>query len=365
MGSSIGGLVGGIAGSFLPIPGVGTALGSAAGSLIGNAIGGGSAQTANQNQAQALSGAGQQAYQASLFRPVGITTNFGGSNFQIDPTTGQLTSAGYTLSPQLQSIQQNLLGTAAGYNPAQYQQASQNLFNLGQGYLATSPQQAATDYYNQQSQLLAPGRERALADVQNQQFQTGRSGLGVGGTRSGYTAGGPGLSQTNPQMAALYNAQAQQDAQLAAQADLYGQQRTQFGLGLMNAAPGLFSAGYSPLTTLLNTANTVEGMGQNAMSLGSALGAQQSTSGAQAGRLGLASAEMAAPYSLRSQSYNPMASILQGQSTLGMTGTAPSNQLSDWFSGVLGNPGTAFRYGTNIGSEQTNMLAAQEKGLWD
>lgn len=365
MGSSIGGLVGGIAGSFLPIPGVGTALGSAAGSLLGGALAGGSAATAQGNAAQALSGAGQQAYQSSLFRPVGITTNFGGSNFEVDPTTGQLKSAGYTLSPQLQSIQQSLLGTASGYDPTQYQNASQGLFNLGQGYLATSPQQAATDYYNQQRQLLAPGREQQLAQVQNAQFQTGRSGLGVGGTTAGYTAGGPGLMQSNPQLAAMYNANAQQDASLAAQADQYGQQRTQFGLGLMNAAPGLFNAGYSPLNTMLSTANTIEGMGQNAMSLGSALGAQSSTAGAQAGRLGLAGAQAATPYSVSNQSYNPLASALMGQSTLGMTGTQPtSNALGDWFSGVLGNPGTAFQYGTNIGSDQTNMLAAQEKGLW-
>lgn len=345
MGSSIGGLVGGIAGSFLPIPGVGTALGSAAGSLIGGALGGGSAQTANQNQAQALSSAGQKAAQASMFRPVGVTTNFGGSNFQIDPTTGQLTSAGYTLSPQLQQIQNNLLGTAAGYNPSQYQTASQNLFNLGQGYLATSPQQAATDYYNQQRQLLAPGRERDLANVTNQQFQFGRSGLGVGGTKAGYTAGGPGLMQANPQLAALYNAQAAEDAKLAANADAYGQQRTQFGLGLMNSAPGLFSAGYAPLATLLNTANTVEGMGQNALSLGSSLGAQQSTAGAQAGKLGLTGAQLATPYSYAAQSYNPMASVLQGQTTLGADTT---KQVSNWFNDLI-NPVTykGPSYGTN------------------
>lgn len=365
MGSSIGGLVGGIAGSFLPIPGVGTALGSAAGSLLGNALGGGSAATAQGNAAQSISGAGQQASNAAMFRPVGVTTNFGGSNFQIDPATGQLTSAGYNLSPQLQSIQNNLLGTAAGYDPTQYRNASQSLFNLGQGYLATSPQQAASDYYNQQRQLLAPGREQQLAQVQNAQFQTGRSGLGVGGTKAGYTAGGAGLAQSNPQLAALYNAQAQQDATLAAQADQYGQQRTQFGLGLMNAAPGLFSAGYSPLSNLLNLSNSVEGMGQNALSLGSSLGAQQYTAGAQAGKLGLIGAGMAAPYGIANQSYNPLASALQGQSTLGLTGTQPqSSALSDWFGNLIGNPGTAFRYGTDVGSQQTNMLAAQEQGLW-
>lgn len=358
MGSSVGGLLGGIAGSFLPIPGVGTALGSAAGSLLGGALGGGSAQTANQNQAQALSGAGQRAYQSSMFRPVGVTTNFGGSTFQVDPTTGQLTSAGYSLSPQLQNIQQGLLGSAAAYDPSQYQNASQGLFKLGQSYLATSPAQAAQDWYQQQQNVLAPGREQQLAQTTNKMFQTGRSGLATGGTKAG------GLLASSPEMAALYNAQANQDRQLAAQADQYGMDRTKYGLGLMTAAPSLFNAGYSPLTTQLGLANTIEGLGQNAFTLGTGLGTSGATAGANAGRLGLAGAEMASPYSLRAQSYNPLATTLQGQSTLGMTGTSTNSPLSDWFTGVLGNPGTAFKYGTNIGSDQTNMLAAQEQGFW-
>lgn len=328
MGSSIGGLVGGVAGSFFGAPTVGAALGSGLGGLIG----GGGEATAQGNAAQAMSGATNRAVQNSLFRPVGVTTNFGSSNFQIDPATGRLVSAGYGLSPQLQSIQNGLLGTASSFNPAQYQQASQGLFNLGSQYLATSPQQAATDYYNQQRQLLMPGREQLAAQVQNQQFQTGRSGLGVGGTTTGYTAGGPGLMQANPQLAAMYNAQAQQDATLAAQADQYGMARTKYGVDLMNAAPGLFNAGYSPIASSLNLANTIEGMGQNAMSLGSTLGAQQSTAGAQAGQLGITGARYTTPYSVANQSYNPLSSLFQGQSPLG---TANTNQLSDWFTGII------------------------------
>jgi len=364
MGSSIGGLVGAVGGSFFGAPTVGAALGSS----IGGMIGGGGEAKAQQNAAQAMSGATNRAVQGATFRPVGVTTSFGGSNFQVDPATGQLTSAGYNLSPQLQGIQQGILNTAAGYNPAQYQNASQSLFNLGKGYLATSPQQAATDYYNQQRQLLAPGREQNLAQVQNQQFQTGRSGLGVGGTSAGYTAGGPGLMQSNPQLAALYNAQAQQDAGLAASADQYGQQRTQFGLGLMNAAPGLFSAGYSPLSNLLGLSNSVEGMGQNALSLGSTLGAQQSTAGAQAGRLGLAGTEATTPYSVRNQSYNPLSSLFQGQSALGTTGVSTgTNQLGNWIGdivgggagmGMLNNSPTSDQFMKNIGATGSGSLSS-------
>jgi hypothetical protein len=366
MGSSIGGLVGAVGGSFFGAPTVGAALGSSIGGMIGGGSQSGAAATAQGNAAQNMAGATNRAVQGATFRPVGVTTSFGGSNFEVDPATGQLTSAGYNLSPQLQGIQQGLLNTAAGYNPAQYQNASQGLFNLGQSYLATSPQQAATDYYNQQRQLLAPGREQSLAQVQNQQFQTGRSGLGVGGTSAGYTAGGPGLMQSNPQLAALYNAQAQQDAGLAAQADQYGQQRTQFGLGLMNAAPGLFSAGYSPLSNILGLSNTLEGMGQNSLSLGSALGAQQSTAGAQAGRLGIIGADAGNPYMIKNQSYSPLGTILSAGNTPGAASTnmdalgQAGGKLGTWFGDLIGNPATAFKYGTNLGSEQTRMLAAQE-----
>ena len=55
-------------------------------------------------QAQARIGqATQQAVTGSQFRPVGTTTRFGTSQFQVDPTTGQLTSAGYTAAPEITS----------------------------------------------------------------------------------------------------------------------------------------------------------------------------------------------------------------------------------------------------------------------
>ena len=47
-------------------------------------------------------------------------------------------------------------------------------------------------------------------------------------------------------------------------------------------------------------------------------------------------------------------------------GSALNTALNtDWsrVGNYLGNPSTAFRYGTNIGSQQTNMLAAQEAGF--
>jgi hypothetical protein len=62
-----------------------------------------------------MSQATQQAVAGSQFRPVGTTTRFGTSNFQIDPTTGQVISAGYTAAPEITSAQNRLMGLGASY----------------------------------------------------------------------------------------------------------------------------------------------------------------------------------------------------------------------------------------------------------
>jgi len=113
----------------------------------------------------------------------------------------------------------------------------------------------------------------------NQQQQQGRLGLATGGTTAGYTAGAPGLQATNPQMAAYYNAQAQQDAQLAAQAQQAGQQQVQFGQGLMTGGLNLAGQGFglqtqalAPYTQYAQQAINLENQGANALNLGAGLG---------------------------------------------------------------------------------------------
>lgn len=348
MGSSIGGLVGSVAGSI--VPGVGTALGGAIGSGLGSMIGGssqsGAAASAQGNAAQSISGAGQAGQQMAQFRPVGVTTNFGSSNFEYDPKTGQMTSAGYSLSPQLQGVQNQITGglgnaynqgaaTAAQYAPLT--SGASSLFNLGQQYLATSPEQAASTWYGQQQGLLAGGREQQLSGLRNQLFQTGRTGLATGGTSTGMAA-------TNPELAAYYNSIAQGNQQLAAQADQYGMQRTQFGAGLFGTGSGLlnqYNAGqvssYSPFQTQLGLASTVEGLGQNAMDISSALGARQATAGGTAGQIGLTGARAASPYSVEQQSYSPFGQILGGGSA-GLTGQLgqAGGSLGNWFGDLIG-----------------------------
>jgi hypothetical protein len=249
---------------------------------------------ANTSLAQQQLALGQQAANNAQFRPVGVTSRFGTSGFQYGPD-GNLIGAGYQVAPDIAAMREGALGYA-GQNLANVggaqglqQQAmggANSLFNLGQQYVAQSPQAAAQQYMGQQQQLLAPGREQQLAQIQNQQFQLGRGGLAVGGTNQGYTQGGQGLAATNPQMAAYYNAMAQQDAQLAGQAQQQGMAQTTFGQGLMSGGLGLASSGYGLQSAALNPYNTAlassaatEALGQNPFDLSTALGAQQATAG--------------------------------------------------------------------------------------
>lgn len=271
------------------------------GTLGASAVGAlGTGYVANQAGNAATTSADAAARMAQ-FRPVGVTTRFGKSGFQYDPATGQLIGAGYQVAPDVAAAREGLMGLAGtGIGQAQgaqaqqagITQAGQGLFNLGAGYIAQTPQEQAQQYITQQQQLLAPGREQQLANLTNTQQQQGRLGLATGGTMAGYTAGAPGLQATNPQMAAYYNAMAQQDAQLAAQAQQAGQQQATFGQGLMTGGLNLQGAGYglqnqalAPYTNYMAGATNLENQGLNALTQGSALGASSTAAASQAANL--------------------------------------------------------------------------------
>lgn len=384
---TIGGLAGGTLGAIYGGP-AGAMAGYSLGSGVGNALGGGSSisgQISGANSAQntANAAAGQQrlAAQMGSFRPVGMTTAFGTSNFKtaVDPNTGlsYITSAGYTADPRLAGLQNQLMGGyGAAYNQAQdisnayspMQGGASQLFNLGQQYLSTSPEAAAASWMQNQRALIAPKQEQDLAALRNQAFRTGRTGLATGGTATGMAA-------TNPEMAAYYNARAQTENQLAAQADQYGMQRIQFGAGLFGTGGGLLdsisrgrTAAYSPLQAQLGLSNAVEGMSQQPYSLGMQLGTAQ-VPGQQLGVAGLNAAALM-QYGGGQQAANINSSFLSnliGSAAGGMSNSsAGSNMfgnLSNTIGSAFGNPLTAIQYGTNIGSEQTRMLAAQNAGF--
>ena len=298
-------------------------------SLLGGYLAGESAQSAAETSAAGQRQSAQMAADAARFRPVGVTTRFGSSNFQTDEQ-GNLIGAGYNVSPELQAYQDQLrtlsqqqiqqgLGAPQQYAPLTG--AATGLFNLGQQYLAQSPEQVAQKYIEQQQNLLAPSRERQYAQLQNQLFQTGRGGLSVGAT-SARPSGAQGLGASNPELEAYYNAMAQQDAQLAAQAQAAGQQQVAFGTGLFGSGSqllGQYQAGQvgalSPFQTTLGLGGTIEQMGQSPLQISAELAGRTANAGANVGQSLLSGGMSAARTSQAGNAYNPLANVLQGVGT--------------------------------------------------
>jgi hypothetical protein len=267
-------------------------------SLIGGSMQADATRDAARQSAQADLEAARLAAEAAKFRPVGITTRYGTSNFQFDPS-GYVSGAGYTVAPELRAYQDRLMGlTERGLGQAEAGEAmlrptvgaAESLFNLGTRYLDQTPEQTAQKYMESQYNLLAPSRERQYAQLQNRLFQTGRGGLSVGATglRPG---GGLGLGASQPELESYYNAIAQQDAELAARAEEAGRQRTAFGAGLFGTGSdiyNLYSTGQvnalSPFSTYLGAGSTIEELGQQPLTLGSALGGRSAEAGAGVGR---------------------------------------------------------------------------------
>lgn len=294
------------------------------GGLLGGVMQGSAAKRAAQIQADAQREAAAIAAEEARFRPVGITTRFGQSAFQYGPE-GRVTGAGYALAPEFAGMQERLLGlagqglTQAEMAPAQFAPltgAGARLFGLGEQYLAETPEQVAAKYMASQQALLAPSRERQLSQLQNQLFQQGRSGLAVGATGA-RPGGGAGLGATTPELEAYYNALAQQDAALAAQAQQAGQQQLAFGTGLFGTGAQMFdlygrgqAGALAPYSAYLTGATGLEELGQQPLNLGSALGGRiANPTGASAlyqGGIAAARSQAAA------DAYNPFATALQG-----------------------------------------------------
>ena len=270
--------------------------------LGGSLLSSRSASKAASAQADAQLKAAQLAAEESRFRPVAITTGFGKSRFETDDE-GRLKEAGYTLTPEMQALRDRILaqtGQGMGFTD-QGLQAAQGLFGLGQQYMAQTPEQAAQQWLSSQQAALAPSREQAMSGLMNRLAQTGTQGLGVS------QAGG---GQSNPLAQAFANAQAQQDLQLAAQAQEQGRAQTQFGTGLFKDAFGIASGGYAPLNTQLQQAQGIEGLGQQTLDLGAQLGGRAANAG---GASALLQGGMAAANTLGSVAgYNPVGSTLMG-----------------------------------------------------
>ena len=301
------------------------------------------------------------AKQAAAFRPVGMTTRFGTSEFKLDPTTGQLTSAGYTATPGVLEAQNRLvalgnqgLAQAEGAQAqcAPLQAGATSLFNLGSKYLAQSPEAVAENYLKSQMALLQPSRELELANLQNKLQQQGRGGLAV--------AQGGTLGDTTPELQALYNARVTQEAQLAANAQQYGQQQVGFGAGLLSQGAqtmgqyyGGQQAAYAPYTTALGQFQNLEQLAQQPLGLSAGLAQQSATAGANVGRLGLLGAGASVDLATgKAATTNPYATALGGLTSNPLLTDALARSL-----------GYSLPSGSLTTGLTTSQIAAGELGL--
>ena len=278
------------------------------GEIVGSLISGNAAKKAAQTQANAQTEAARIGADAQRFKPVGITTAFGSSNFGFGPD-GDLNSAGYNLSPEMAAQRDMFLSQAQNQGMGlanQAGQAGQGLFNLGQGYLAQTPEQAGQQYIAAQQALLAPGQEQQLAGIRNNQFQRGTSGLAVGATDAG------GMGASNPELQAYYNSLQNTNLNLAAQAQAEGGAQTTFGSGLLSGGLDLVSEGYNPYKTQFGLGQSLEEAGQGAFNMSSALGGRQAQAGANVGQTLQAGGNAAANSMYAANSYSPLGAAISG-----------------------------------------------------
>ena len=315
--------------------------------FAGSLVQGQATKSAANTAANATMEAARLAAESSRFRPVGVTGSFAGQPRYTYDAQGNVTNVDLGISPELQAYRQQLSGLTSQQlqqglmAPQQYaplQSAAGGLFDLSSRYLGQSPEEVAQKYIATQQDLLAPTRERQLADLRNRNFQTGREGLSVGGTglRPG---GGLGLSAANPEMEAYYNALAQQDLQLAANAEQEARNRIIFGQNLATGGAGLLGGYYSgqtnalaPFQTSLGLQGSIESLGMTPLQVGAELGGRTATAGATAGRYLLGGGLTAAETMQKANAFSPLATGLRS-----ISGSAAGNATNKYLQGQIKN----------------------------
>ena len=243
------------------------------------------AQAAEAQRQAALQGA-----QVSAFRPVGMTTRFGRSMFDITDVGGvpRVTGAEYQISPELVALQDALMGLTGGaLGTAQQAQmaaqplgaAAQGLFNLGAGFMAESPTEARQRIFNELQAARDPARIQEEQRLASTVFGRGRAGLNIGG-------------MGQPELYSLAQAREAQRAADIVAANQQAQQQLQFGTGLFGTGAQLLGSQFGiptqalgPLQSLLGTVGSIEELGQQPFRLGLAVGSAAQPGADIGGRL--------------------------------------------------------------------------------
>ena len=321
--------------------------------VIGSSIIGGlSSRSAAKQQAAASREAAQAQLEAARiaaeearFRPVGISTRFGQSQFQYGPE-GRLSGASYTTSPEIQALQ-NRLSALYGDSLGLAEQAvapAQTLFGLGQQYLAQSPEQARNQYLQEQYAMLDPIRQREEQRLGASVFGRGRAGLNIGDVGQ-------------PELAALATARRTQDLQLAAQAEQEARNRISYGTGLFGEAARLGTTALAPFQSQFGLSQLLEQAGQQPLDIGAQLGGRSATAGAQAGEALLRGGMAAASTQLGGRQYQIAANQLAGQNLMNSffnqlgfgqkQAPAPISQATPYYPMGTGS-GSGFAYNPDI-----------------
>ena len=310
----------------------------------GGLLAGNAATDAAKTSAQAQIEAARIAADAAKFKPVGVTTRFGQSQFTKD-AQGNVVSAGYSMPADIRAMQDSLLGAAPGMlNQFTGSQAAtapmgvgaQRAMSLGNQYMNTDPQAQAQKYYNDQQAIMAAGRARDQAGALTGEFNRGTYGLATGATGM--------MGAANPRLEAMYNAQRQQDLQAAANATQGGMDYAKFGAGLVGTGGNMLrdmygtqSAAYSPFGTALTGAQNIEGLGQNALDLSVNMG--KVASPAQSGQL-LGQGMLGAANTMQqANQYSPWGTALMNAGNALGSMQQPQQQTS----GYMFNPFTGVR----------------------
>lgn len=305
--------------------------------------------------------------EVSAFRPVGLTTRFGTSGFDISEVGGvpRVTGARYTVSPELIAIQDALMGLTG--RPLEFARqaqeagaplgaAARGLFNLGTQFISESPEAARQRIFNELQAARLPAQQQEEQRLASTVFGRGRAGLNIGGVGQ-------------PELYSLAQAREAQRAQDIYNANQQAQQQINFGTGLFGTGAQLLGTQYGlptqalgPLQSLLGTVGSIEELGQQPFRLGLAVGGAAqpgATAGAELLSAGLTNAARTQQLGEQAAS-NQLTGMMQKLAGAAMSGFGAGGGGFSSIGNFFGNPLTAMRYGTNIGSQQTRMLAAQD-----
>jgi hypothetical protein len=321
----------------------------AGGALLGSALAGSSAERAARTTAASNEKATQLAAEEQRFRPVGITSRFGSSQFQFGPE-GRLTGAGYQASPEIQALQDRLsvlYGDSLGL-AEMAPSTARGIFNLGTGYLSESPEAARQRIYDKLQEARLPSQMREEERLAASVFGRGNIGLNISGR------GQPGLF-------ALAQAREEQRMQDLLAAEQQAQQQVGFGTSLLGTAYQLPVQALSPFQAQFGTQQLLEESARAPLDIGAQLGGRTAQAGANVGNTLLSGSQNAANLRLQGSMVTP---TLMASNISNISGQLMQGYQQQQLMNQLMNQRTASIYGTSPMSQQTQMLSNQWNPNW-